>query len=495
MPTRTKPPIAVRPAERDSIDDVPRVSGETEALIEEARQRQRRRRLRLLVVVVTAAGASALAFGIMRHGGGSTAIEHVPNGPVVNISAFAHHGSLAFISRNALWVLDGTKRSLHRMPPLARQFTPQQPVFSPDGRWLAYLVRSSNGFTPNQLWIANGDGIDAHVVSGVPIRSVVGWSPRHDLLAFLDAPERSRRPCPCFTATTLRVVVPGGSSRILVRAPWVYGAVWSPPGDALAVTTVRGDDSSALATYPVNGARPTVWLAMRRDDRLNGMRQVILGAAGWWKNGIGVWVFGNGMIHNNDATPLDLVGSPGARPRLLGHTLSDGTTDVVAASSTGSLAIVTDHGGGRSAWQDKQVELCSAAGRCKQIDIGKAHVTVDPVWLPDGKTLAFVEAPNNRLGPWTQKNVAAWFSAHRVWLYNAAGGKRRELAAVRGATALTWSHDGGSLLYVKNNSLWLLPKPSGRPVEIVAPLFPPGNWPQYYAQIPWAAQFAWSMNR
>jgi dipeptidyl aminopeptidase/acylaminoacyl peptidase len=159
------------------------------------------------------------------------------------------------------------------------------------------------------------------------------------------------------------------------------------------------------------------------------------------------------------------------------------------------LAIVTDHGGGRSAWQDKQVELCSAAGRCKQIDIGKAHVTVDPVWLPDGKTLAFVEAPNNRLGPWTQKNVAAWFSAHRVWLYNAAGGKRREFAAVRGATALTWSHDGGSLLYVKNNSLWLLPKPSGRPVEIVAPLFPPGNWPEYYAQIPWAAQFAWSMNR
>jgi transposase-like protein len=273
--------------------------------------RQRQRRLGVLVVILAAAGASALAFGVIRDSGSSTAIEHVPNGPVVNVSAFAHHGSLAFISRNALWVLDGTKSSLHRMPPLAGQFTPQQPLFSTDGRWLTYLVRSSNGVTSDQLWIANGDGTQAHVVSSVPISSVVGWSPRHDLFTVLAGPERSRQPCPCFTATTLRVVAPSGQPRILVRAPWVYGAVWSPAGDALAVTTVRGDDSSTLTTYPVSGARPTVWLAMRRNDRLNGMRHVTLSVAGWWKNGIGVWVFGNGMIHNNDATPLDVV-APGS---------------------------------------------------------------------------------------------------------------------------------------------------------------------------------------
>ncbi|MGD0713119.1 MAG: hypothetical protein ABSB24_02900 [Gaiellaceae bacterium] len=60
-----------------------------------------------------------------------------------------------------------------------------------------------------------------------------------------------------------------------------------------------------------------------------------------------------------------------------------------------------------------------------------------------------------------------------------------------GATALRWSADGKSLIYVRGDALWLLPGLTRRPVRIAAPLFPPGNWPQYFAQIPWSTQFAW----
>lgn len=66
------------------------------------------------------------------------------------------------------------------------------------------------------------------------------------------------------------------------------------------------------------------------------------------------------------------------------------------------------------------------------------------------------------------------------------------LPPAHGATAITWSGDGRSLLYIRNDALWFLPSLTGTPVRIAAPLFPSHNWPQYYAQIAWSAQFAWT---
>ena len=51
--------------------------------------------------------------------------------------------------------------------------------------------------------------------------------------------------------------------------------------------------------------------------------------------------------------------------------------------------------------------------------------------------------------------------------------------------------DRDSLLYVRNDSLWLLPTIAGKPVRVAAPLFPLYNWPQCYAQIAWNARFSW----
>jgi Tol biopolymer transport system component len=50
---------------------------------------------------------------------------------------------LAFISRNSLWVLDGTRRSLRRVatPPALH---PLRPLFSPDGKWLAFVEMSTS---------------------------------------------------------------------------------------------------------------------------------------------------------------------------------------------------------------------------------------------------------------------------------------------------------------------------------------------------------------
>ena len=464
-----------------------RETPDVDALIREARDRQRRRRRRVPAAIVALATVGAVAFGIVQlAGGGAPAVVHDPNGPTVNVRAFAHHGTLAFASHRKLWVLDGKSGSLRSLT--VSGFTPTQPMFSADGEWLAFLQRRPNA-AASTLWIARADGTDAHVVPGIRVYGLFGWSPSADIVAISTGPISAKR-CPCYSPTLVRLVKPDGSVRTLAHAGDVYGAAWSPDGRRLAVAAM-GQFIARLVVYPIAGGAGRMWLVRRAPQRLNGMQSIVFDTAGWWPHrGIGIWVFGNGAVHNNDNTPLDVIASPGARPYLLDETLSDGWTDAIDASITGTLAVVATRDAGREAWDGKQVELCGPP--CRPLPHPSGTVTVDPSWSPDGRTLAYAVAPDIKASPWTHKAVAAWFKAHRVVLYDTVTKRTRMLTAAHGATAVTWSRDGKSLLYVRDDGLWLLPTLESTPVRIASTLFPFYSWPQYYAQVNWSGQFAWS---
>jgi dipeptidyl aminopeptidase/acylaminoacyl peptidase len=465
-----------------------------EALIEEARQRARRRRLFTFAAILALAAVGSLSYAVIRHGGGNSVVtDHIPHGLVVNARAFVGHGTLAFVSLGKLWVLDGNSGSLRVLPSTGS--VPTQPLFSADGKWLAYLQQRTNAGTGDsyaRLWIARADGRSAHLVPGLKVSGLFGWNPRSDMLAISTGPERRHQPCPCYSPTQLRVVSPSGSSHIVARAGWVDGAAWSPDGRQLAVAAI-GLNKARLIVYPLGGGHGRVWLARHGPQELNGMKSILFSVAGWWPHvGIGVWVYGDGAVRNLDGTPLDAIASAGARPVPLGTTLSDQAIDSVSGSARGDVAVVVDTGGGRAAWQDKHVELCSSTTHaCHALPLRPGTVTVDPAWLPDGRLL-YAEAPNISTGPWSQERIAAWFNAHRLLIYDTASGRTRSIPAAQGATAVTVSRDGHDLLYVRDDALWLLPKLSGQPIRIAAPLFPLHNWPQYYAQVAWSAQYAWS---
>lgn len=452
----------------------------------EARARQRRRRLGVLAALLGTLVVGGIVYGFVGRTSRSVAgVEAVPNGPVVNVRAFSHHGRLAFVSRGILWLLDGQRGTLRRISS-HDGFSPRAPTFSADGKWLAYLEQPHA-----QLWISRSDGSDAHVVRGLKVASFFGWSPTRDLLAVASGPERTKQPCPCYSPTRLRIVSPAGAVRTVARSSWIYGAAWSPDGRSIAASEVTYP-TSKVVVYPATGGSGATWFAVTTRERLDGMNGVLLQLAGWWPRlGIGVWAFGDGMVHNNDATPLNLISGPGTRPRTLGQTLSDGSTDAVAAGPDGKVAIVTDHGGGRAAWQDKHIDLCGKT-TCQPLRQGAASVTVDPAWSNNGTTLAYVEAPNILVGPWTQKRITAWYAAHRVFLDNTVTQRTRSVSAARGATAINWSVNDRSLLYIRDDAIWLLPTLNGKPVRIASPLYPPHNWPQYYAQIDWSGRFAWT---
>lgn len=482
-------------------------AGETEldpeALIREARLRQRRRRRVgvgvFLVLAALGAAAYAIAAGV---GGGARAIVREPNGPTVDVRAFSHQGMLAFVSHNRLWLLNGAKGSVREIPSPAG-FLPKQPVFSSDGKWLAYLEQHTTPSSQSSyLWIAKSDGSDAHRLSAYQSYTLIGWRPptgraNGDVVAVAASGRRPTQSCPCASPTTLRLVAPDGTSRVLARADWIYGGAWAPNGLSLAVGEIF-PRLSKLVVQPLDGGRPTVWLSRRADQPLNGSTGVLIDVAGWWRGvGIGFWAFGNGAIHNNDETDLNLITAPGAKRLVLAPTLSDGTTIEDAGNGHGLVALVADvshgRGGGRDIADRKQVQLCTATARCRSLVPRPSKVTVDPSWSPNGRFLALIEAPDYVSPGWQAPLMHRWYADHRLLLYNTATKTIRSLRTAKGASVPLWSRDGRSFLYEAHNALWLLPLGGrSKPVRIVRPLFPTGKWPAYYEQIAWSAQFAWS---
>jgi Tol biopolymer transport system component len=237
----------------------PASTDELEALIREARERQRRRQRRIAVLLLAVVAVGTAAFGIARSvGGRAPTVERVPHGPVVNVGAFKGDGRLAFISGSTLWLLDGTTSKLHRLA-TPGGFTPSQPVFSFDGRWLAYLEQHLGPATGDdyaRLWIARADGSDAHVVPGLTVYSLIGWSPATDVLAIAAGPERTKQPCPCYSPTTLRIVSADRSYRTVARTSWLYGGSWSPDGTKLVVATATRTQRSPSTPPLADAAQP-----------------------------------------------------------------------------------------------------------------------------------------------------------------------------------------------------------------------------------------------
>ncbi|MDA8069992.1 MAG: hypothetical protein M0T77_15515 [Actinomycetota bacterium] len=94
----------------------------------------------------------------------------------------------------------------------------------------------------------------------------------------------------------------------------------------------------------------------------------------------------------------------------------------------------------------------------------------------------------------------AWLAEHAVYVWNSRTGTTRRVGNLNGSALPTWSANGKDLLYESGDGLWLMPIATGKPVEVVHPLYPLAAWNNkishlgfisYYGQIPWHDQFSW----
>lgn len=524
-------------------DQAPIADDSAQALIREARRRTRRRWARRLALLAVACGATATVIAVLV-GTGPGVIAATAKTPFVNAGAFSGHGELAFISRNRLWVLDGATGTLREMPGRPG-YSPTTPEFSHDGRWLAYVLLSNQQEAdgPSQLWFAHADGSDAHPIRQLLVNyDMVGWSPTEDVVA---VPAGSSAHVPYQSATSLQVVSPDGAREVVaswsapseVRTGALENAVWGPDGRELAIST-WGEVGTIVRTVSIGpGHHSTVWFAIRNRTPVRGLcpkscpgNDVIANLEGWSRRwGILTWFLCCGMTRNQDDTNLAVISSAGSPPRLFAQTLSTGLTKAVAPGPGGQLALVSSGNEGRQLSQGKVVEVCRYRGySCTAVPGGTrwdysfkqpwpmrgartpapgqpgSGVSLDPAWSPNGRWLAYVKAPTEiRAGP-----PDTWYADHAIYLMSVASGHTRRLGAIDGASLPTWSSDSRSLLYTRDDGLWLMNVATGRSTRIEYPLFfksytesilagtktvtvPFLQYVPYYGQIPWSQQFAW----
>ena len=405
---------------------------------------------------------------------------------------FAGHGRLAYVSGNRLYILDGTvagqPAALH---PVATGKVPGDLAWSPDGKWLAFLVgvpTADGSVTAGQLWLTGPDGQDAHpVLAG---SGAFAWSPTADVLAAI-------------SGGSLDTIVAGQAPRPVFSTAGLTGTpAWSPNGATIAVSVVHFTASKGFAGSDIElatsgkGDWAVTPLARSASDALL--------VDGWWTDGVFAWSDPqDSQSLAADGVPLvaySLAGKAVTLPRTLVH-------PAFAAADANGVTIVT--GGDRYLWNAKTFEGCSPAGACGPIiDATPDPVNLDPAWGPwvDGEpTVAFVHAAPETTTSFSQAVLAAWYKTRQLWLWYGTGANPYQVAgAGTGIAAPTWAANGKFILYVRDNALWLIdpyggrvestpghPARSGGPVvRVVGQLFT-GAWPDYYGYTDWQSQFAW----
>jgi TolB protein len=457
--------------------------------------------LAALAAVVAVAGVTACAHGAPTSTASADASVSVPiapavvtpaaGGSAVGARAFAGHGRLAFVSGGRIFVLDGSAAAepatLHAIATGKVAGTAGSPAWSPDGRWLAFLVghpSADGAVTSGALWLAGPDGQGARQV--LPMVAGFAWSPATDELAATSG-----------LGSKVFAVRPGSSTYLMldVNGQFNGAPAWSPNGRELAVAIVSETARKRFAGSAIDLFVPSEGMVVNNFARSRTNELIV---DGWWSNNEGLlaWSDPNGSA-TAAANGLPLVSYALDGPTaILGRTLPYRS---FAPPEGASVALVT--GGDRYPWNAKTVTGCSVSGTCgPAMDATPAPVNLDPAAGSDKgqPALAFVHAAARAGVGLSEPELMAWYRTRELWVWEGAGGNPRPVArAGTGVAAPTWSANDDDILYVRDNALWLIPVftangfPSDAPaVPIVGKLFA-GNWPNANGHTGWHSQFAW----
>lgn len=423
----------------------------------------------------------------------------------LNGAVFKNRGDLAFTWRGILYILYGDSGEVKQLSDSGQAF---YPTWSADGQWLAFLT-AGDGLMPQghgeqgtaaagsgniengRLCLVSRDGRESRVLQGLQelpiVPASISWSPVNSILAVQGQGEIWLVP-----AKGEPYQVPPGTEKFSGLSSW------SPDGKSLAC---RSETELSQEERISKGCR-MIFYAYNLDTgslTTTGQLEMPVGTgalfAAWRPDG-------QGMLYWPDPAYSASLAADGLELHSLrwGESQSQvlpcglGYRPWLSFFPDGRLLMVA--GGGRFNWAEKNLTVCELeTGNTKILPNPAGSVAVDPALSPDGKQIAFVAAQNlgRETGGFSEPGqLADWVATRTLWLENSDGSGAHPLKAAGGGIYQpSWSNDGTAILYVRDNSLWLVEAGGGNPQKVIGP-FP--DWSEdlfgYYGYV-WHDNFAW----
>ncbi|AET67794.1 periplasmic component of the Tol biopolymer transport system [Desulfosporosinus orientis DSM 765] len=341
-----------------------------------------------------------------------------------------------------------------------------------------------------KLWLVSRDGGQTREIQELPelpiVPTNISWSPAESILKVQEQGEIW--------------LVPAKGKPYQVHGTETFSGLssWSPDGKSLACCS----EPALSQEDKISEERRMIFNSYNLDTgRLTRTKELKMPAvtgtlfAAWQPDGQGVLYWPDPAYSASlaaDGLELQSLRWGESQPQVLPCGLA--YRHWLSFFPDGRLLMVA--GGGRSLWSEKRLAVCETeTGNTKILPNPAGSVATDPAPSPDGKQIAFVAAQNlgKETGGFKEPGqLAEWVATRRLWLENSDGSGAHPLKAAGGGIYQpSWSQDGSAILYIRDNSLWLVEVKSEKAQRIIGP-FP--DWSKdlfgYYGYV-WHDDFAW----
>ena len=398
-----------------------------------------------------------------------------------------NRGDLAFTQQGLLYLLYGETGEQKQLTNSGKAY---YPAWSFDGQWIAFVFSSGQDENNGQLWLIRRDGQQAHQVQGLPEMPNVpniAWSPTANVLVTKGQDD------------LWLVPVEGKPYPIQSTGRYSSNAYWSPNGKFLAYNSgpsdpVPSQDSEgslerqdSLYTFNLETSQTVRQLKSPADTGII--------VAAWWPDcqGLLYWLDPSySASFAADGLELQSLKLGESQPKTLTYGLV--YRNWLSFLPQGQLLTVA--GGNRPVWVDKSLAICNpGTGNTRNLANPKGDVAIDPALSPDGSKIAFIAAQNLGNDTWgfsDSGKLSDWIATRTIWIENTDGSGAHPLkAAGTGIYQPEWSKDGTQIMYIKDNSLWMIGADDNNPRKILGPF---SEWEKdqfgFYGYI-WHNDFAW----
>ncbi len=310
----------------------------------------------------------------------------------------------------------------------------REPVFSPDGKMIAYVDTKNLGRAGGGLWVIAASNGTPQLVANAGNASSPTWSPEGDMIAFLDL--KSQQICiipvgedGLASGELVKIDVPEGSGGIMFLAGWTpdnkIGAVFREQTEFGLYTLPSTGGKAALVSHGGYPGQPR-WSP--DGKRIFHTNEIDEGSGDWERLSLAVVPAEGGKVKTVPIQFDEKIIKPAW----------GGGNDV---SPDGKTIVFSGQSKKDTSWHWQIWTLPVDGGKPKQLTQTPASVLNGfPRWSPDGKTIAYVRA----------RDIKAGFGEVNIFTVPVNGGDPKVLTSDSDSVdfrPIAWSPDGKWIAY------------------------------------------------